>query len=74
MVGGVRGGEGILPFLSIVSGDGLGDFVIESLDIRVGGVMLSEEVTLSDERRCFREKVRSVGLQETGRDGVFGGS
>ena len=63
-----------MPFLSVVSCDGLGDFVIESLDIRVGGVMLSEEVTLSDERRCFRGKVRSVGLQETGRDGVFGGS
>jgi hypothetical protein len=52
----------------------LGDFVIESVEIGVGGVMLSEEVTLSDERRCFRGKVRSVGLQETGRDGVFGGS
>ena len=73
-VGGVRRGEDFLSFLSVMFGNGLGDFVIESLDIGVGGVMLLEMVTLSDERRCFRGKVRSTGLQEAGRDGVFGGS
>ncbi len=72
-VGGVRRGEGFLPFLSVVSCDGLGDFVIESLDVGVGGVMLSEMVTLSDEGRCFRREVGGVGLDVTGRDGMFGG-
>ena len=39
-----------------MSGNGLVDFVIESLDIGVGGVMLLEMVALSDEGRCFRRK------------------
>ena len=62
-----------MPFLSVVSCEGLGDFVIESLDVGVGGVMLSEMVTLSDEGRCFRREVGCVGLDVTGRDGIFGG-
>ena len=63
-----------MPFLSVVSGDRLGDFVVKSLDDRVGGVMLSEVVTLSDKWRGFRGEVGCVGFDETGRDRMFGGS
>ena len=72
-VGGVSRGECVLPLLSVVSGDGEGDFVVELSDAGVGRVLLSEVVALSDEGWDVGGEVGGVVFVETGRDGMFGG-